>query len=87
MTRKLKFEGVFSVGQRIRGYDYDPKEIEGNEVFAEGLIIAIENMPFRAYRILCTLCTGYGREGKEICIPMERATAEFDGRIVLARHH
>lgn len=87
MKKKLKFEGKFSVGQKIRAYDYNPEEIDGNEVFAEGEILSIVTEPFFAYKIRCTLCTGYGREGKEIHIPMERATAEFDGRIILSRHH
>ncbi len=81
---KLKFEDLFSVGDTIRGYDYNPDLVEQREVFAQGSVVEIVSFPFKAYRILCSRCTGSGREGRHVDIPMEISVAEFDGRIVIA---
>ena len=80
---KLKFEGLFPIGSTIRNYDYDPNLVEGRKVFAEGEITDIVEFPFKAYKILCEVCTGYGRVGKTILVPMEISSHEFDGRIEL----
>lgn len=81
---KCKFEGCFSVGERIRAYDYNPSLMEGKEVFLEGEIIDVVDHPIKAYKVLCDKCTFLNREGKEIIVPMEIASFEFDGRIVKA---
>jgi hypothetical protein len=78
----VKFEGLFEVGQRIRAYDYNPALVEGRQVFLEGCVVGIVNAPFRAYVVECDICTGYGRVGKQINVPMEVAANEFDGRII-----
>ena len=85
MSTQLKFEGLFGVGQRIRANDYNPSEVDGIEVYLEGSIQALVSHPFKAYQILCDTSTSAERlVGKLVNIPMERETAEFDGRIVLS---
>jgi len=81
-TTLLKFEGLFDVGQKIRAYDYNPDDVSGREIYAEGEIVSIEEFPIKSYRILCEVCTGPNRESKYIYIPMEISSSEFDSRIV-----
>ncbi len=51
----------------------------------QGSIQALVSHPFKAYQILCDTSTSAERlVGKLVNIPMERETAEFDGRIVLS---
>jgi hypothetical protein len=73
---------LFEVGQRIRAYDYNPLLVEGREVFLEGSVVGFVNAPFRAYVVECDICTGYGRVGKQINVPVAVAANEFDGRII-----
>jgi hypothetical protein len=78
----LKFEKRFRVGGKIRAYDYDPKKVDGKELYAEGDIIKIVTAPYLAYLIACEKCTFSGREGQSLLVPMERASHEFDQRII-----
>lgn len=85
MSTPLKYEGLFDIGQRIRAYEFNPSDVEGIEAYLEGEIKELVDHPFKAYKILCDTSTGVKRlVGKLINIPMERETAEFDGRIVLS---
>lgn len=83
----LKYEGLFEVGQTIRVYDYNPDAIGGRQVFSQGVITDIIKFPFMAYRIKCERCTYSGRIGKVLDIPMEKASHEFDNRILLVAEH
>jgi hypothetical protein len=78
----LKFEGLFEVGQKIRAYDYDPVYTGDDPMYLEGEVLGIDKVPYLSYRVKVDTCTGYGRQGKEIFVPMEISSHEFDGRII-----
>ena len=80
----LKFEGCFEVSQRVRVYDYDPKFVDGEEVYFEGVVDSIVLAPVKAYMVDCDKCTGSFREGVCIFVPMELTSNEFDSRIIAA---
>lgn len=71
-------------GERLRSYDYDPKNVDGKEIYLEGRVIGTETHPYPAYRVICETCTFTNAErvGKEILVPLELAHNDFEGRII-----
>lgn len=84
MSKQTEVETEFKPGQRIRAYDYNPDDIGGIGVFLEGEVQEITSTPFLAYVVHCDNCTGYGRVGKIIHVPIVIASFEFKGRIIAA---
>lgn len=71
-------------GQRLRAYDYNPENMDGVEVYCEGVILERIEAPFLGWLITCDNCTGNYRVGKTLTIPQHIASHEFDGRVIPA---
>lgn len=89
--KKLKFEGVATVGETIRGYDFKPM-VGRNDCFVEGTVEAVTNeVGYKAYKVTCTKDVFDGKEnskgkgsrvGKIVFVPMEVSFMEYDARII-----
>lgn len=84
----LKFEDKFTVGEKIRAYDYNPKRMpEGTHVYFDGVITGF--MDFNggwsgsvpAYKTNCYHCTHMKRAGEVAPAPLEIYSNEFDDRV------
>lgn len=90
--RKLKFEGVATVGEIIRGYDFKPMAGR-NDCYVEGVVERISTDPgYKAFKVTCTKDVFDGAEikkgekgsrvGKVVFIPLEVSFMEYDARII-----
>jgi hypothetical protein len=93
---KLKFEGRFKVGQKIRAYDFAPRESVG-PCYLEGPILAIRghgevDCQFPHYLVVVKKDVFAGEELEgiasridgEFCVPFQ-VWRDWDERIVLAQ--
>ena len=85
----LRYEGIAETGDRIRAYDFEPRE-EIGEIFIEGVVLGQETKFGAAgYLIECDndVCTTrevpaeFTRVGDKIFVPYQLALLEFDGRV------
>ena len=90
--KKLKFEGVASVGDTIRGYDFKPM-VGRNDCYVEGVVERVtDEVGYKAFKVTCTRDVFDGvdnkkgekgsRVGKIVFIPMEVSFMEYDARII-----
>ena len=81
----LKYEGKFSIGTRIRSYDFEPMS-DRPDMYVEGRITRIsDEFHFLAYVIECDYDSRPGehtRVGVEVFVPMEVSLTEFPGRVL-----
>ena len=90
--KKLKFEGVASVGDTIRGYDFKPM-VGRNDCYVEGVVERVTTEPgYKAFKVTCTRDVFDGvdnkkgekgsRVGKIVYVPLEVSFMEYDARII-----
>lgn len=82
----LKFEGKFSVGDRIRAYDFEPR-VGVPDRFVEGVITEVGNdfNGVAGYVVKVDVDSVFTKNPREeIIAPYECLFMEFDGRIVSA---
>lgn len=92
--KKLKYDGAFKIGDRIKSYDFKPRPDIG-ESYVVGKVVAIHyagddpDIPYHCYEIVAD--EGYfvgvldpDRAGCHYFVPMEMSMFEFDNRVSLA---
>lgn len=90
-NRKLKFEG-FTVGQRIRAYDFEPRD-GATDRYVIGVILAVMTPDqvaaagvdgaFAAYKIKVDTDTVFDQPREVLYVPLEVSIFEWDGRVTL----
>ena len=80
----LKFENLAEVGNKIKAYDFQPREGH-REHFLEGIVVNKGKTPFgfAAYHVLVTESTIPNRVGEEMLVPFGMVFDEWDGRVSL----
>jgi hypothetical protein len=89
---KLKYEGKFKVGDRIRAFDFKPRPERYSDPYMEGVVTGSTIEPrmgnAKVYVIHVdrdSMATDkHTRVGDVGYVPMEIAYDEFDGRVALA---
>lgn len=86
----LKFEGIATIGDRLRAYDFEPRTDRKIHYYAEGYVVGIYDAvgpeKYKAYEILCdndTLFNGK-RIGERIFVPME-TIFDYDERVTVLK--
>ena len=80
----LKFENVAEVGNKIKAYDFQPREGHPDK-FLIGIVVNKGKTPlgFAAYSVIVTESSIPNRVGEEMLVPFGMVFDEWDGRVSL----
>ena len=80
----LKFENVAEVGNKIKAYDFQPREGHPDR-FLIGIVVnkGMTPLGFGGYSVTVTESSIPNRVGEEMLVPFEMFFDEFDSRVSL----
>lgn len=85
----LKYEGMFAVGERVRAYDFEPRE-GLPENYIEGVVSRVLPAMNNETGFACYVVVPYkdsvfvknSRVGEDVYVPFEVCFLEYENRIV-----
>lgn len=79
---QLKF-GNFTVGQRIKAFDFEPMKGRCDK-FVIGTIVSTQEFPYAGYIVKVEEDSVFSNPSRpEVIVPMEVAFLEYDNRVTL----